>query len=199
MSDAFIHAGLVSLLAALCVFTFGVVSVCQNALLNGTTAEARFPFLVPQSTSGPGPFPPALPPLLFVDVPNGQELSNQGSRSLRNPEEVRVVAQLVQTLLRHGVKPSQIGITSLYRSQVFALRDEVSSVNVKPIVQQPRDDAPRTPTKQKKGATFSEPPPDFTATASGMGIQVSTVDAFQVSFSFQSTDLRVLRADSTPV
>jgi len=161
------------------------VFVCQGVLLNGTTADARFPFLVPQPASGPGPSPPALPPLLFVDVSNGQELSQQGSRSLRNLEEVRAVQQLVVSLLRQGVKPSQIGITSLYRSQVSALREAVSGISVKPIVQQPQDAAPRTPTKRKKGATFSQPPSqDSTAVASGLGIQVSTVDAFQVSFCF---------------
>ena len=152
-------------------------------MLNGTSAEARFPFLVPQATSGPGPSPPPLPPLLFVDVSSGQEHSLQGSRSLRNLEEVRAVHQLVVSLLRQGVKPSQIGITSLYRSQVFALREAVSGISVKPIVQQPQDATPRTPTKRKKGAAFSQPPQqDSTAVASGLGIQVSTVDAFQVSF-----------------
>ena len=184
-SDACVLGGLSSL------FALGVsdalfmllLFVFQGVLLNGTSAEARFPFLVPQATSGPGPSPPSLPPLLFVDVSAGQELSQQGSRSLRNLEEVRAVHQLVVSLLRQGVKPSQIGITSLYRSQVSALREAVSGISVKPIVQQPQDAAPRTPTKRKKGATFSQPPSqDPNAVASGLGIQVSTVDAFQVSF-----------------
>ena len=155
----------------------------ENRLLDGVSAETRFPFLVPMAgAQARTPFPA----LMFCDCPLSQESGNSmGGGSLTNQEEARAIQLIVEALLIHGVKPSQIGIIAPFRAQVRVITDSLKAVNVEARLTQPPDLVPSIGQVKKKGKTISVT--KFTAPqvnvgpVSATGIQVSTFDAFQVS------------------
>ncbi|WP_461864068.1 IGHMBP2 family helicase [Thermococcus sp.] len=66
-------------------------------------------------------------PLVFVDTshhPEKRERQRWGSQSRENPLEARLIAEIVERLLRMGVKPEWIGIITPYDDQ----RDLISSL-----------------------------------------------------------------------
>jgi hypothetical protein len=122
----------------------GDVCLVQNRLLDGVTAETRFPLLTPpEGVDGVQP----LSPFVFVNVPlgmesrssyavNDQESSSGGS--LCNLREVDVIKRIIHVLLIHGIEPSQIGVIAPYRAQAWKIRDAVQTIVVTPTVTQPR-------------------------------------------------------------
>lgn len=82
-------------------------------LVDGVTAAQR-PALVP-----------CLPPLCFVDVPEGRaHRADDGSYG--NKAEAAIVCALVRHLLRAGVAATDVGVITLYRCQAALLRQLVA-------------------------------------------------------------------------
>jgi superfamily I DNA and/or RNA helicase len=153
----------------------------DGVLLNGTNPAQRFPFLTPlpgavnRSSFGA---------LQFINVPNGIEQGAQNGRgSLRNVEEAKAIASIVQILLIHGVKPSQLGVIAPFRSQVALIASHLASIQVEPRCRQPVEKWAVTQGQQRKGKkqALVKPPPSQSPQVSGSSVQVATVDSFQVS------------------
>ena len=166
----------------------------EGRLLNGVAEEDRPPLLLPRSSDADGR---PLPPLSFVNVPNGQQQSSAAWRgsssdgpSCYNAAEVAAVVSLVEALLRKGVPATSIGVITLYRAQWTRLRDEVAKV----VVQLDREEDERRRLRERfavpSGSVVVDdahllPSADAWQTGSGpgrvsgAGVQVNTVDSFQ--------------------
>ena len=59
-----------------------------------------------------------LPPLCFLDVPNGQEKIGAGG-SFLNDNEAQIVADLIDILICSGLEASNIGVITLYKAQMY--------------------------------------------------------------------------------
>lgn len=113
----------------------------QDKLLDGVSAEDRFPLLVPHpGKSGFAAQP--LPPFRFINVADGLEQSESGGSSyggsLVNVGEVEAVRELVRVLLVLGIEPHQIGVIVPYRQQAARIQAAVQAIQVDPNVRQPK-------------------------------------------------------------
>ncbi len=86
----------------------------HSQLLDGVTAEDRPPLV------------PLLPPLCFIDVPDGRAHRAEGDGSLGNKLEAAMVATIAKHLLAAGVPASDIGVITLFRCQAALLRQLVA-------------------------------------------------------------------------
>lgn len=152
----------------------------DGALMSGVTAEARAPMLVAMPGSA---YTAPLPPLMFIDVPQGVESSPQNSGSFSNAFEADAIVQLIQTLLILGMRPSQIGVILPFHSQVALVKARLESVSVIPKFRQPQPTYKLPVLGKGKGARaaleLAVPLADGER-VSAAGIQVATVDSFQV-------------------
>jgi len=140
----------------------------DNRLLNGTSADARFPFLIPL----PGAVSRPLPPYVFVNVQG----RSYGTGSLANEEEVDAMARVAEALLIQGVTPEQIGVIAPYRAQVRRLTERFARINVGARALQPPVTFGGSAQKGKRSAARPTLP---RGQVCGASIKVSTVDAFQ--------------------
>ncbi len=75
-------------------------------------------------------------PLVFIDTskcPDKWERQRKGSHSRENPREAQIVRQVVEKLLKLGVKKEWIGVISPYDDQVDLLRQMISGVEVSTV------------------------------------------------------------------
>ena len=152
----------------------------NGSLTSGVSAESRAPMLVAMPGSA---YSAPLPPLMFIDVPQGVEFSQQFSGSISNAFEADAIVQLIQTLLILGMLPSQIGVILPYHAQATLVKSKLESVSVIPKSRQPQPTYKLPVSGKGHGAqaamALAVPLADGER-VSAAGIQVATVDSFQV-------------------
>jgi len=86
----------------------------ENKLLDGVTAEDRQPVV------------DLVPTLCFYNVGKGKEKSRRDG-SYCNEEEAKFVVFLIECLLESGVEPAQIGVITLYKSQLQTISNNLAA------------------------------------------------------------------------
>lgn len=86
----------------------------ENKLLDGVTAEDRTPIL------------DLVPTLCFYNVGKGKEKCGRDG-SYYNEEEAKFVVFLIECLLESGVEPAQIGVITLYKSQLQTISNSLTA------------------------------------------------------------------------
>ncbi|XP_068706006.1 5'-3' DNA helicase ZGRF1-like isoform X2 [Montipora foliosa] len=86
----------------------------DNKLLDGVTAEDRSPVL------------DLIPTLCFYNVAKGKEECGSDG-SYYNEAEARFVVFVIECLLKSGVEPAQIGVITLYKSQLHTIANNLTA------------------------------------------------------------------------
>ncbi|RDD41438.1 Protein ZGRF1, partial [Trichoplax sp. H2] len=94
----------------------------ENQLLNGTDENLRMPMFQSQEHI-------PLPTLCFFDVSNGRE-SYDAYGSYANAQEAIFVVNLLNIIVSYGTAPEQIGVITLYKSQLQAITTKLSCSSV---------------------------------------------------------------------
>ncbi|KAL9961786.1 hypothetical protein ACROYT_G030806 [Oculina patagonica] len=85
----------------------------ENKLLDGVTAEDRTPVV------------DLVPTLCFYNVAKGKEKCGRDG-SYYNEEEAKFVVFLIECLLESGVEPAQMGVITLYKSQLHTISNNLT-------------------------------------------------------------------------
>ncbi|KAJ7369746.1 Protein zgrf1 [Desmophyllum pertusum] len=86
----------------------------ENKLFDGVTAEDRTPVV------------DVVPTLCFYNVAKGKEKCGRDG-SYYNEEEAKFVVFLIECLLESGVEPAQIGVITLYKSQLHTISNNLTA------------------------------------------------------------------------
>jgi len=86
----------------------------ENKLLDGVTAEDRSPLVN------------LVPTLCFYNVARGKEKCGS-DESYYNEEEAKFVVFLIERLLESGVQPAQMGVITLYKSQLHTIANKLTA------------------------------------------------------------------------
>ena len=103
----------------------------RGRLTSGVAAAARAPLLLAPAAPGPRAVStiPALPPVVFCDVPDGrEERVSAASGSLSNPAEAAAVVSTVARLLLLRVPARCVGVIVPFRAQASAIRTALETL-----------------------------------------------------------------------